>query len=129
MSRGNVGGKSAKIEAFHWLSAVKVGERTGGPGSAGRDGASSGTGSGQNSGNASRVGSRSRHSSREPARSRSGGIDGENNGFGLPSTLSGPAWMFSTGGRDRDASGGHNKRSASTGRWEGEEEGQSLQEE
>lgn len=123
-----MGGKSAKIEAFHWLSSVKVGEKPGGPGSGGRDGASSGTGSGQNSGNVSRMGSRSRQSSREPARSRSGGKSVANNGLGLPSTLSGPVWLPGAIGRDRDTSG-YTKRSASAGRWEGEEEGQSLQEE
>ncbi|KAI0045953.1 hypothetical protein FA95DRAFT_1543206, partial [Auriscalpium vulgare] len=57
MSRGNIAGKSARIEAFTWLSSVKVGERT-------RDG-SSGTGSGADSGNVSRMGSISRPTSRE----------------------------------------------------------------
>ncbi|KAI0056151.1 hypothetical protein BV25DRAFT_1814563 [Artomyces pyxidatus] len=57
MSRGNIAGKSARMDAFTWLASVKVGDRRG-------DG-SSGTGSGANSGNASRIGSRSRPASRE----------------------------------------------------------------
>lgn len=58
MSKGNVGGKSARVDAVQWLSNVRIGDK-------GREG-SSGTGSGQTSGNASRIGSRSRQSSREP---------------------------------------------------------------
>ncbi len=51
MSRGYVGGRSAHITTFAWLSSVKVGNR--------RDG-SSGPASGGDSGNVSRIGSRSR---------------------------------------------------------------------
>ena len=58
MSKGNLGGKSARVDAVQWLSNVRIGDK-------GREG-SSGTGSGQNSGNASRIGSRSRQSSRDP---------------------------------------------------------------
>ncbi|THH10378.1 hypothetical protein EW146_g8386 [Bondarzewia mesenterica] len=58
MSKGNVGGKSARVDPFQWLSSVRMGEKA-------RDG-SSGTGSGQTSANASRIGSRSRQSSRDP---------------------------------------------------------------
>jgi len=56
MSRGNFAGKAARMDAFTWLSSVKVSEKP-------RDGSSS-TGSGADSGNASRIGSRSRPSSR-----------------------------------------------------------------
>lgn len=51
MSRGNIGGKSARMDAFTWLSNVKVGDK--------REN-SSGPGSGAESGNGSRMSSRSR---------------------------------------------------------------------
>ncbi|KAH7909417.1 hypothetical protein BJ138DRAFT_232760 [Hygrophoropsis aurantiaca] len=51
MSRGNIGGKSARMDAFTWLANVKVG---------GRRSSSSGPGSGTNSGDVSRLSSRSR---------------------------------------------------------------------
>jgi hypothetical protein len=75
MSRGNILGRSAKVEPLTWLSSVRVSERP-------RDGGSSGTGSGQNSGPTSRIGSRSRPQSREPAvrrrsNSRSRWMEGE----------------------------------------------------
>ncbi|KAI0029908.1 hypothetical protein K488DRAFT_55342 [Vararia minispora EC-137] len=81
MSRGNVLGRSAKVEALTWLSSVRVTERP-------RDGGSSGTGSGQNSGSVSRIGSRSRPQSREPgirkrSSSRSRWIGNEEEGLNL----------------------------------------------
>ena len=58
MSRGpNVGGRSAQISAYQWISNVKVGGR--------REGSSE-TGSGGNSGNASRIRSQSRTTSLDP---------------------------------------------------------------
>lgn len=62
MSRGYVGGRSAQITTFAWLSSVKVGHK--------RD-ASSGPPSGADSGNASRLNSRSRPPSiADPSMSR-----------------------------------------------------------
>ncbi|EGN97137.1 hypothetical protein SERLA73DRAFT_57400 [Serpula lacrymans var. lacrymans S7.3] len=59
MSRGNVGGKSARMDAFTWLANVKVGDR--------RE-SSSGPGSGADSGDVSRISSRSRPpSGRDPS--------------------------------------------------------------
>lgn len=122
MSRGNIGGKSAKIDALPWLASVKVGDKTVGAGGGGRDGTSSGTGSGQNSGNVSRMGSRSRQSSREPAGGR--GLE-----MSMTSTTGGAPWSVGPEGRDREASGGYARRSGSAGRWDAEEEEQSLQDE
>jgi hypothetical protein len=51
MSRGNIGGKSARMDAFTWLSSVKVGDR--------RENSSC-PGSGNDSGHGSRLSSRSR---------------------------------------------------------------------
>ncbi|KAH7922738.1 hypothetical protein BV22DRAFT_1094123 [Leucogyrophana mollusca] len=53
MSRGNIGGKSARVDPFAWLANVKVG---------GRRSSSSGPGSGADSGDVSRLSSRSRPS-------------------------------------------------------------------
>ena len=64
MTRGNMLGRSAKMDQLMWLSSVRRAEKT-------KEG-SSGTGSGANSGNASRVGSRSRPPSREPSMGRGG---------------------------------------------------------
>lgn len=64
MSRGNVGGKSAKIEMITWMKNVKEVKKEG----------SSGPGSGADSGNGSRLSSRSRdESGGERAEGESGG--------------------------------------------------------
>jgi hypothetical protein len=63
MSRGNIGGKSAKIELITWIENVKEVRREG----------SSGPGSGADSGHGSNLSSRSRNGSRGDKIPESGG--------------------------------------------------------
>lgn len=72
MSRGSFAGKSmAGMDAFTWLSSVKVGE--------GRRDGSSGPGSGANSVDASRLSSRSRGPSGEADPAQGGSGEGTRN--------------------------------------------------